>query len=221
MAKEPFDIDTVMERVEEATRELPKAALFELAGDGYDTPFQQVVACMISVRTRDETTLPLARRLFERASTPEDMSRLGEDEIAEIIDSASFSETKVGRIREIARRVVDEFGGEAPCDEETLQSFPGIGPKCANLVLGIACDEPRISVDVHVHRVTNRWGYVDAGSPDQTLRALEDTLPYRYWTDINRLLVPFGKHVCTGRRPHCSTCPVLAMCRQIGVTDHR
>ncbi|HXT49180.1 MAG TPA: hypothetical protein VN717_11120, partial [Gemmatimonadaceae bacterium] len=95
------------------------------------------------------------------------------------------------------------------------------GPKCANLALGVACGETRISVDVHVHRVTNRWGVVRTRTPEATMEALERILPKRYWIEINRLLVPFGKHVCTGRAPKCSTCPVLAYCRQVGVTTHR
>ena len=99
--------------------------------------------------------------------------------------------------------------------------FAGVGPKCAHLVTGVACQQPFISVDIHVHRVTNRWGYVQANTPEKTALALEQTLPRRYWIDINRLLVPFGKHICTGRLPHCSTCPLLDMCRQVGVTSHR
>jgi endonuclease III len=87
-------------------------------------------------------------------------------------------------------------------------------------VLGIACDEPRIGADIHVHRVTNRWGYVQAATPELTMAALEQKLPRRYWVEINRLLVPFGKHICTGRLPHCSTCPVESMCQQVGVTRH-
>ena len=108
-----------------------------------------------------------------------------------------------------------------PCDLEALLSFRGVGIKCANLVLGIACGQPRIGVDIHVHRVTNRWGYVATSTPEKTTVALEGVLPPRYWVEINALLVPFGKHVCTGNAPRCSTCPVLAMCRQVGVTSHR
>jgi endonuclease-3 len=96
-----------------------------------------------------------------------------------------------------------------------------VGPKCANLVLGIACGTPVISVDVHVHRVSTRWGYVSAATPEKALLALEAKLPHRHWIEINELLVPFGKHICTGKLPHCSSCPVLDMCRQVGVTAHR
>jgi endonuclease-3 len=102
-----------------------------------------------------------------------------------------------------------------------LLSFHGVGPKCANLTLGIACGLPLIGVDIHVHRVTNRWGYVETATPEKTMAALQEELPPPYWIEINALLVPFGKHVCTGTRPKCSTCPLLAMCRQVGVTSHR
>jgi endonuclease-3 len=99
--------------------------------------------------------------------------------------------------------------------------LPGVGPKSAHLALGIACGERRISVDIHVHRVTNRWGYVRAATPERTMLELERRLPPRYWIELHSLLVPFGKHVCTGRLPRCSTCPVLDMCRRVGVTSHR
>jgi endonuclease-3 len=122
---------------------------------------------------------------------------------------------------EIAHRLQGEHGGVLPCDFALLTSFRGVGPKCANLVLGIACGIPSISVDVHVHRVTNRWGYVATRTPEQTMAALERKLPQEYWIEINRLLVPFGKHICTGTRPHCSTCPLLDMCAQVGVVNPR
>jgi len=102
-----------------------------------------------------------------------------------------------------------------------LLDLPGVGPKCANLVLGIAAGRPCISVDVHVHRVVNRWGLVQTTTPERTMAALEEQLPRRLWVETNELLMPFGKHVCTGTSPHCSTCPVLDMCRQVGVTTHR
>jgi endonuclease-3 len=210
-----------MERIEEAVEPFPKAALFELAEDGYDSPFEQLVACMISIRTRDEVTIEVARELLERARTPRQMADLSPAEIEELIHSSSFHERKAGQIHDIARAVLDEHDGRVPCDRDVLTGFSGVGPKCANLVLSIACGEPHISVDVHVHRVTNRWGYVETLRPEQTMRALQEKLPERYWVDINRLLVPFGKHICTGRRPHCSECPVERMCEQMGVEKPR
>jgi endonuclease-3 len=221
MKKQPFDIDLVLQRIEPAIRPWPQAAMFELAESGFDSPFEQLVACMISIRTYDEVTVPLARKLFERARTPKEMSELTPDVIDELINNSTFHERKAGQIHEIAQRILDEFDGNLPCDSETLQSFPGVGPKCAHLALGIACDQPYISVDIHVHRVTNRWGYVQASTPEKTMVALEEVLPEKYWVEINRLLVPFGKHICTGNRPKCSSCPLLEMCQQVGVTEHR
>ena len=221
MEKQPFDIDIAMERIREAVRPFPKAALFELAEDGYRSPFEQLVACIISIRTRDEVMLPVAKRLFAEARTPAEMVRLGPERIDTLIRESTFHYGKARQIHAIAQRAVDEFGGELPCDESTLLSFSGVGPKCANLVRGISCDDPSIGVDIHVHRVTNRWGYVSANTPEQTMLALEAKLPKRYWVEINRLLVPFGKHICTGKLPKCSTCPVLEYCRQVRVTSHR
>jgi endonuclease-3 len=220
-AKQPIDIDLVMRRIEEAVRPFPKAALFELYEEGFRSPFEQLVACLISVRTRDETTLPVARRLFARARTPAEVRELTPEQIEGLIRECAFREPKARQIHAIARRAADEYGGALPCDFEVLTSFPGVGPKCANLVLGIACGQTQIGVDIHVHRVTNRWGYVAERSPEGTMLALEKKLPRRYWVDINRLLVPFGKHICTGVLPRCSTCPVLEMCQQVGVTGHR
>ena len=218
---QPFDIDLVIERVGEAVRPYPKAALFELADDGFRTTFEQLVACLISIRTLDEVTLPTARQLFARARTAGEIAALSFEELNSLIHNSAFHEGKARQIQAIARRVEGEFGGALPGDEAILLSLPGVGPKCANLVLGIAGGQPKIAVDIHVHRVTNRWGYVNTTTPETTLAALAQKLPKQYWVEINRVLVPFGKHVCTGRRPACSTCPVLAMCQQVDVLDQR
>jgi len=221
VAKKPIDIVEMMRRVRVAVQPLPKAALFELAEDGFSSPFEQLVACIISIRTYDEVTLPIARRLFARARTPEAIVALSLAELTMLIRPSTFYESKARQIQQMARRVTQEFAGKLPCERDVLLSFAGVGPKCANLVLGIACDQPHIGVDVHVHRVTNRWGYISAPVPERTVLELEAKLPQRYWVEINKLLVPFGKHICTGRLPNCSTCPVLEMCQQVGVTTHR
>lgn len=195
--------------------------MFALAEDGYRSLFEQLVACILSIRTMDEVSLVAARRLFDAAPGPAALAALAPSAIDRLIGDTSFHESKARQIREIARRTMEEYGGRLPCDAEVLRSFAGVGPKCAHLALGVACGERRISVDVHVHRVTNRWGYVRAATPERTMAELEQVLPPRYWVEINALLVPFGKHICTGRRPKCSTCPVLDMCAQLGVTEHR
>ena len=219
--KLPFDIDEVMRRIRAAVADVPDAAMFALRELGYGTLFQQLVACIISIRTTDEVSLPTALALLEQAPTPKDIVALDVKEIDAAIRSATFHAPKAAQIHAIARRAVEEFDGEIPADAEVLQSFAGVGPKCANLALGVARNVPRISVDVHVWRVVNRWGYVSGRTPEATLAALERVLPKKYWIEINRRLVPFGKHICTGIRPKCSTCPVLEYCRQVGVTEHR
>jgi endonuclease-3 len=221
MAKFQHDVDVMIGRIQEAVRPYPKAALFELAEEGYGSPFEQLVACIISIRTLDEVTLPTARKLLGKARTPAAIAGLTVQEIDTLIHASSFHDRKAAQIQALARRVAEEYGGELPCDAETLMSFDGVGLKCANLTLGIACDVKRVSADVHVHRVTNRWGYVNTKTPEATSQALETKLPERYWVEINRLLVPFGKHICTGRLPRCSTCPVLEYCQQVGVDAHR
>jgi endonuclease-3 len=221
MAKRPFDLDEMMARIREAVRPFPKAAMFALADEGFRSPFEQLVACIISIRTRDEAMLVMARRFFARARTPAEVAALDVAEIDACIHESSFHEAKARQIHDIARRVQEEYDGDLPCDFDVLTSFAGVGPKCANLVLGVACGQAKIGVDVHVHRVTNRWGYVATRTPEQTMAALEQRLPQRYWVEINALLVPFGKHICTGALPKCSTCPILKYCRQVGVTRHR
>jgi len=220
-AKKPFDIRVAVRRLRKAVAPFPKAALFELAALGHTSVFEQLVACIISIRTRDETTVPVARRLFARARTPAEVAGLTAGEIDELIHASSFHEAKARQIRDIAVRARDEYGGVLPCDAAVLTSFHGVGPKCANLALGIACGHHSIGVDIHVHRVTNRWGYVQTTTPERTMAVLQEKLPRLYWVEINALLVPFGKHVCTGVAPKCSTCPLLDMCRQVGVTRYR
>ena len=219
--KRAFDIHAVIRHIRQEVKQFADAAMFDLAEKGFATPFHQLAACIISVRTRDEVSLPAVLRLFKEAPTAADVSRLGVKKIAELIRPASFYDTKAYNIRDLAQRVAEQYGGNLPCDFDVMTSFRGVGPKCANLTLGIACGATEISVDIHVHRVTNRWGLVRASSPEATRRILEQQLPRKYWVEINRLLVPFGKHVCTGRLPKCSVCPVLEYCRQVGVTEHR
>jgi endonuclease-3 len=220
-AKKPFDIEVALPRLRAAVDPLPKAAMFELAERGHDSLFEQIVACIISIRTYDEVMLPTALELFAQARTPAAISQLTVTQVDELIRTSSFHERKAPQIHQIALRTMREYGGQLPCDREVLLSLPGVGPKCANLALGIACGEPFIGVDIHVHRVTNRWGYVAASTPEKTLALLETVLPRDYWIEINRLLVPFGKHICTGTLPRCSTCPLLDMCQQVGVKAHR
>ncbi len=214
MNRRPFDIDVALERVREAVRPFPPAMLFQLFAEGHTSLFEILVACLISVRTRDEASLTMAQALFARARTPAEMARLDIDEIDALIGKSAFHLAKSEQINTMARLILEEHGGELPCSFEVLTSYPGIGPKCANLALAIACNQPRIGVDIHVHRITNRWGYVTVPNPEATMAALQAKLPRKYWVEINALLVPFGKHICKPIGPKCSSCPVLDMCEQ-------
>lgn len=212
-----FEIDTVMPRLREAVQPFPRAAMFALAEEGFTSLFEQLISCIISIRTYDEVSLPVSRHLFSHARTPAEISQLSPSEIEQWIRQSTYADRKAAQIHAIACQIVTDHAGELPADVDVLLSFNGVGPKCAHLALGIACGQAYISVDTHVHRVTNRWGYVQTKTPEKTIGALEAKLPQVYWIEINRLLVPFGKHVCTGQLPHCSTCPILEMCEQVGV----
>lgn len=219
--KEPLDIDAVFERLRRAVTDLPKAAMFDLRDRGYGTPFEQLVGSLISARTRDETTVEVCLRLFAEARTPEDFVALPEDRLVALLMGATFPEPKARDLKVIARQIIDEHGGKVPDSLAELIEFRGVGPKIAALTLAVGFGRPAVAVDVHVHRITNRWGYVAPTSPERTMLALETKLPQRYWIEINERLVPFGKFVCTAARPKCSTCLLLSMCRQVGVVNPR
>jgi endonuclease III len=219
--KDPFDIDLVFRLLREATAPLPRAAMFELRDRGHGSPFEQLVAALVSARTRDETTIPVCLRLFALARTPEAMAALPEEAIAAALRGATFPEPKARDIRALSARIA-AAGGAVPDTLEGLTALRGVGPKIAALTLGVGFGVPAaISVDIHVHRIANRWGAVAARTPERSMAALQAILPRRYWVEINERLVPFGKHICTGERPRCSTCPLLRQCRQVGVTTHR
>jgi len=220
-AKEPMDVDEVFRRLRVAVAGLPKAAMFDLRDRGFGSPFEQLVGALISARTRDETTLAVCLRLFETAHTPEQMARLEESELAALIRPATFPEPKARDILAFSRAIAEDLGGVVPDTVEGLTAFRGVGPKIAALTLAVGFGRPAIAVDIHVHRITNRWGYVAASTPEKTMAELVGKLPGRYRVEINERLVPFGKSICTAARPACSTCPLLSMCRQVGVTSTR
>jgi len=184
-------------------------------------PFRLLVACVISLRTKDAVTAAASARLFAAAATPPALAGLPESRIAELIFPAGFYNTKARQIRAIAGRIAAGHGGRVPADREALLAFPGVGRKTANLVLGLGFGIPAICVDTHVHRISNRLGLVRTRTPEQTERALEKVLPPGLWIDINDLLVTFGQNVCHPTSPRCSTCPLAERCPRLGVTRSR
>ncbi len=220
-AKAPFAIAEAFRRLRQAVADLPKAAMFALRDRGFGSPFEQLVGSLISARTRDETTIVVCERLFAVARTPQQMAALPEAELVRLLNGATFPEPKARDILALSQRILAEHGGEVPDTPDRLMAFRGVGPKIAALTLAVGFGIPAVAVDVHVHRIVNRWGYVAAPTPERTMVALMEVLPRQYWVEINERLVPFGKWVCTGERPRCSTCLLLSMCRQVGVTTHR
>ncbi len=184
-------------------------------------PFRLLVACVISLRTKDAVTAEASARLFAVARTPTAVAALPEARIARLIFPAGFYNTKARQIRAIARRIVAEHGGAVPADRDALLAFPGVGRKTANLVLGLGFGIPAICVDTHVHRISNRLGLVRTRTPEETERALEAVLPRSLWIEINDLLVTFGQNVCHPVSPRCSICPLAERCPRVGVTRSR
>ena len=184
-------------------------------------PFRILIACLLSLRTQDTTTGPAAARLFRLADTPEAMVRLPPRTIERAIFPVGFYRTKARVILGISRDLLDRFGGRVPDDLDTLLTLKGVGRKTANLVVTVGFGKPGICVDTHVHRISNRLGFVRTRTPEETEQALRAKLPRRYWIELNDLLVAFGQNVCRPLGPHCSRCPVAPLCPRIGVRRAR
>ena len=185
------------------------------------SPFRLLVACVISLRTKDEVTAEASRRLFAIGPDPERLAELEVENIAKAIYPAGFYNTKARQLKDIGRILRDEYGGEVPPQESPLLALPGVGRKTANLVLGLGFGIPAICVDTHVHRISNRLGLVKTKTPEQTERALNEVLPRDLWVPINDLLVTFGQNRCHPTSPRCTGCPLDDLCPRIGVTRFR
>lgn len=210
-----FPVDEFLEIVREAVRPYPPAAMFDLRDRGFHAIWQQLAACVLSIRTRDEDSHPASLRLFALCPTPESLRDVDEDALAAAIAPTAYPVAKIPTLLLIGA-LAAENGGDLPESVEALTAIRGIGPKCAHLALGVARNVPMIAVDVHVHRIVNRWGYVAAPTPEKTLVELEKVLPREWRVEINALLVPFGKHICAAR-PKCPVCPLRDRCPKIGV----
>ncbi len=185
------------------------------------SPFRLLVSCIISLRTKDEVTRTASRRLLAAAPTAAALAALEPEAIAEAIYPAGFYNTKARQLRAIAERICADFDGLVPSSEEALLALPGVGRKTTNLVLGLGFGIPAICVDTHVHRISNRLGLVDTGTPEATERALQRVLPRAHWIEINDLLVTFGQHRCHPTSPRCTGCPLAGECPRVGVSRHR
>jgi endonuclease-3 len=199
---------------------LPSAAMTRIAAQRED-PFDVLVGTVISLRTKDEVTVEAARRLSAIAPGPEELARLAERRIQKAIYPAGFYRVKANALKRIARILLERHEGKVPATMEELLALPMVGRKTANLVLLLGHGIEALCVDTHVHRISNRLGFVATRMPDQTEAALRTTLPRKLWWDYNELLVSFGKRTCTPLSPRCSVCPVSGECPQVGVTRTR
>jgi endonuclease-3 len=184
-------------------------------------PFRVLIATILSLRTKDTLTAVVAPRLFAEADTPASMLGLGEQRIAQLIYPVGFYNTRARSIMEVCRLLLEQHAGEVPADLDALLALPGVGRKTANLVLTIGYGLAGICVDTHVHRITNRWGYLRTRTPDETEMVLRGKLPPEYWIPINGLLVTLGQNICHPTSPRCSVCPVAEWCARVGVTRSR
>lgn len=185
------------------------------------SPFEVLVATILSLRTRDEATAAASARLFALARTPEAILALDEATIAEAIRPAGFYRTKARTLREISGEVLARWGGRVPDDVDELTTLKGVGRKTANLVVSLGHGLPAICVDTHVHRICNRWGYLRTKTPDETETRLREILPRRFWIPINDRLVALGQNVCKPISPLCSKCALAGTCARIGVGKSR
>ncbi|MDR3341834.1 MAG: endonuclease III [Treponema sp.] len=184
-------------------------------------PWAVLASTILSLRTKDAVTLIASKALLERALTPAELLSLPEDEIARLIYPAGFYRTKAASLKKIAAILCDQYGGQVPADMEALLALPGVGRKTANLVLIEAFDMDGICVDVHVHRISNRTGWISSATPEQTEALLRQELPRKYWKGINALLVLYGQRVCRPVSPFCSRCVIGRHCERRGVERSR
>ncbi len=215
-----FPIDDVAALLDEACRAYRLPLVTEQIQTRRD-PFKVLISTMISLRTKDDVTRTASERLYDLADTPAAMLKLAEDDIAAAIYPAGFYKTKAKNILAVCARLVADFEGRVPTEIETLVGFPGVGRKTANLVRTLGFALPGICVDTHVHRITNRWGYVETKTPDETEQVLRDILPERYWIPINDWLVAYGQNLCVPISPWCSRCRLAPHCRRVGVERSR
>lgn len=204
-------------------REVPKweTPVVTLMAETYESPFRVLISCILSLRTQDATTAKASHRLFAVADSPQAMIKLTAKKIEKLIYPVGFYKTKAINILEMCQTMIDRHDGKVPDEIDELLKFKGVGRKTANLVVTLGYQKPGICVDTHVHRISNRWGYVKTKTPEKTEFALRDKLPKQYWIEYNDLLVSFGQHLCRPISPICSQCPVKRYCQQIGVEVKR
>ncbi len=206
------DIGKVVKLLQDAKQ--PQSEFVKLM-DSFKNPYLVLIACILSLRTNDRTTYPATLRMLELAKTPQEMMGVNEEDLAKAIYPVGFYKNKAGQIIELSRLIVEKYDGRVPDSIDELCKFRGVGRKTANLVMTLGFGVPAICVDVHVHRIFNRLGYLKTKNPEETEFALRENLPVEYWIPINSLLVTHGQNVCKPIKPQCDKCPVANYCKKI------
>lgn len=206
------DIDIIVETLKNANQ--PRSEFVGLM-DSFNDPYLVLIGCILSLRTNDKTTYPATFRMLELAKTPAEMAKVNEKDLAKAIYPVGFYENKASQIIELSKIITEKLDGKVPDEIEDLTKFRGVGRKTANLVLARGFNKPAICVDVHVHRIFNRIGYVNTKTPEETEFALRAKLPIKYWIDINTLIVTHGQNICKPIKPNCSSCPIKNCCAKI------
>jgi len=217
--KQNFNIVEGLKKLKKAVRKFRTPSVTVIAKK--NDPFAVLVSCIISLRTRDEVTKLASARLFTLAKLPAELLKLPNDKIEKAIYPAAFYRKKTKSLKDLCQVLVKEYSGEVPDKLEELLKLKGVGRKTANLTLILGYNKPGICVDIHVHRISNRWGYVKTKSPDETEMVLREILPKRFWKDYNDLLVSFGQNLCKPVSPYCGSCPIEDQCPKIGVNRFR
>lgn len=215
--------DDIHKIVKILAKETPKwdVPIVTLVAESTNDPFRVLISTVLSLRTKDETTAVASRKLFKLADNPSDMLKLSEKEIIKAIYPVGFYKTKAKNIKSICRDLISKYDSKVPDDIDELLKLKGVGRKTANLVVTLGYNKPGVCVDTHVHRISNRLGYIKTKTPDKTETALRRKLPEKYWIDYNSLLVSFGQHLCRPISPFCSRCPVIKFCDRVGVLKSR
>jgi endonuclease III len=211
----------VIRLLKEATRELPDPAADLIVKEFGRDPFLILISCLLSLRTKDTTSVPISRVLFASARTPYELAAIPLHELEAILFSIGFYRQKAHTLRHVSQELIDRFGGKVPSSGQKLRTIKGIGQKTANLVLGYGFDIPAICVDTHVHRLANRLGLVETKTAEETEAALQRIVPKNEWIQLNRTLVTWGQQVCVPIAPFCSKCILAHDCPQKGVKKHR
>lgn len=207
-----INIDKIVELLKKAKQ--PQSDFVKLM-DSFKDPYLVLIACILSLRTNDKTTYPATLRMLELGKTPKDFANCDVKNLEKAIYPVGFYSNKAKQIVELSKTLVEKYNSKVPDSIEELCKFNGVGRKTANLTLSLGFNKPAICVDVHVHRIFNRIGYVKTKTPDETELKLREILPEKYWIDINTLLVTHGQNICKPQKTKCNECPIEKYCNKI------